>query len=265
MLICYLDDSGTDGSAPVLTMAGYVGTSSNWIAFERASKTIFDRFEVSRLHGKEFNDTKGDFANWPRRKKEDFAASLYMELGKVASFGVVASIAKSAFRKAKSAGAHARQSPYGYCFGQVLDQIMWSAVMQLAAANGATLSFVVERGNKNDADIIRIFNEEKWSTRHIGVEKVLKQVSFADKGSTFALQMADFLAFHARRYSMHCEKARKYLPLSDFQRLVFRLIPTAVALSHEFLTNEEIEIGYKDPQRWRDASPWLEHKPRPKS
>ena len=257
-MICYLDDSGTDAAAPILTMAGYVGPLPLWGVFEHSAKKIFADFKVAELHGKEFNDTKGDFAKWPRRKKEAFAARLYFELKKAASFGVTASIAKSAFAKAKSLREHERQSPYGYCFGEILDQIMWSSVMKTAVAKmGATLSFVVESGNKNDADVLRIFNEQKWSPRHIGVDKVLKSLSFADKGSTIALQMADFLAFHTRRYAAKCEKAQEYLPLTDLQKIIFYAILTAVSLSHEFLTNEEIRAGSKDPKRWRGASPWL--------
>jgi hypothetical protein len=68
--------------------------------------------------------------------------------------------------------------------------------MKTAVARlGATLSFVVEAGNKNDADILRIFKETRWSRKHVGVYKVLRSVSFADKVSSVALQMADFLAF----------------------------------------------------------------------
>jgi Protein of unknown function (DUF3800) len=256
VLVCYLDDSGTDRSAPILAMAGYVGSLHRWRAFERSAKDIFDEFGVTELHAKEFNDTKGEFRKWSRRKKEAFIARLYFELRKAALFGVTASIAKSAFGKAKSLGEHPRQSPYGFCFGKILNQIMWSAAMKTAAANGATLSFVVEAGNKNDADVRRIFNEEKWSPRHLGVDRVLKKISFANKASTIALQMADFLAFHARRHQAQCERVRHYRPLSDFQRLIFQLIPTTADLSHEFLTHEEIKAGFKDPKRWRKVSPW---------
>jgi hypothetical protein len=190
-------------------------------------------------------------------KKEAFAARLYLVLTKVADFGVAASIKKAAFAKAKSLGEQPGESPYGYCFRQILDQIMRSAVMKTAAMRGGTLSFVVEAGNKNDADVVRVFNEEKWSPRHIGIEKYLKAVSFADKGSSIALQMADFLVYHARRYVMQCERAQAYLPLSDFHKVIFHAVPTAVCISHEFLTNEEIEAGVIDPNRWRTITPWM--------
>jgi Protein of unknown function (DUF3800) len=257
MLVCYLDDSGTDKEAPVLTMAGYVASFTGWTLFEYDAKKTFADFKVSVLHGKEFNDTKGDFEEWSRRKKEAFAARLYRDLTKVVHFGVTASIKKAAHARAKSLGEQPSESPYGHCFRQILNQIMPSAVMKTAAMQGGTLSFVVEAGNKNDADVVRVFNEEKWSPRHIGIEKYLKKVSFADKTSCIALQMADFLAYHARRYVMQCEKARAYLPLSDFHKVVFHAVPTAVCINYEFRTNEEIEAGIIDPNRWRSITPWM--------
>lgn len=257
VLICYLDDSGTDKAAPVLTMAGYVGTYTGWALFEQDARKTFDNFGVKVLHGKKFNDTKDDFEKWPRRKKETFAAHLYWDLRKVAEFGVSASMKKTAFAKAKSIGEHPNESPYGYCFRQILDQIMFSAVMKIAATRGGTISFVVEAGNKNNYDVLRIFNEQKWSPRHLGVDRVMKSVSFADKTSSIALQMADFLAFHARRYVMQCEKARDYLPTSDLLKVIFYTVPTAVSISHEFMTNEEIKTGIIDPQRWRTITPWM--------
>jgi hypothetical protein len=238
-------------------MAGYVASFTGWALFEQDARKTFADFKVSALHAKEFNDTKGDFEGWSRRKKEAFAARLYWDLVKVVHFGVSASIKKVAHARAKSLGEQPSESPYGHCFRQILDQIMPSAVMKTAALRGGTLSFIVEGGNKNDADVVRVFNEEKWSPRHVGVEKYLKGVSFADKRSCIALQMADFLAYHARRYVMHCEWARAYLPLSDLQKVAFHAIPTAVCINYEFRTNEEIEASIVDPSRWRTITPWM--------
>ena len=135
---------------------------------------------------------------------------------------------------------------------------MQSAVMKMAASRGGTLSFIVEAGNKNDQDVLRIFNEERLSPRHLRVETVFRYfVDYADKTSSIALQMADLLAFYARRHAMKCEKAREYIQVSDLEKIMLRAIPTAADLSFEFLTNEEIAAGEVDPQRWRKPSPWL--------
>jgi hypothetical protein len=260
VLFCYLDDSGTGNDSPVLTMAGYVGAIHSWIAFEQRAKKVFAVFGVTELHGKEFNDTKGDFKDWSRSKKEDFAAQLYKHLRQTVEFGVNFSITRSAYHRARfEFGEKPRESAYGYCFQNVVDTIMRSNVMKYCAAeHQGTISFVVEAGNKNDPDILRIFNEIKFDPRHIGIDRVLKSVTFVDKGSTIALQMADFLAFHSRRYSVQCERAKAYLPLSDLQKIIFTAVPTATSLAHGYLTNEEMAAGVTAPPNgWRGVSPFF--------
>ncbi len=258
MMVCYLDDSGTDKQSPVLTMAGYVGLQPHWDVFERSAAKIFAAYGVTSLHAVDFNATKNQFKGWQRRRKEAFIANLLLELKKAAPFGVMASITKTAYAKAKSLGEHAQQSAYGHCFGNVLDAIMWSKQMKFAASRGATLSFVVERGNKNDCDVQRVFDKAKWDSRNVGAEKVLKSVEFADKNSAIALQMADFLAFTGRRLALHSERQRKYLELTDLQKITLYSIPIANSHSHTFRTNKEIAASEKDPNMWRNETPWLD-------
>jgi hypothetical protein len=153
-------------------------------------------------------------------------------------------------------GEKSRESAYGHCFQNVVDAIMRSNVMKYyAAEHQGSLSFVVEAGNKNDADIVRIFNEIKLDPRHVGVDRILKTVTFADKGSTIALQMADFLArsnVKERRPICLCRTCKKW-SLMQFQ--------TSASVSHGYLTNEEIAAGITSPPGgWRRVSPlyWLQ-------
>jgi hypothetical protein len=257
MMVCYLDDSGTDAQSPVLTMAGYVGLKPHWAAFENNAAKVFADFNVTLLHGYEFNATKGQFKGWARKKKEAFIITLFSELRKAAPFGVMASITKTAHAKAKSFGADAQKSAYGHCFGQILDSIMWSVHMKSAATKGATLSFIVERGNRNDADVTRVFNKAKWNPGNLGAEKVLKSVEFTDKSSTIALQMADLLAFTGRRLALHSERERKYLELTNLHKIILS-IPIANSHSHTFRTNEEIAAGIQDSNTWRNSTLWLD-------
>lgn len=256
VLVCYLDDSGS-GDEPIITMAGYIGAYPRWLEFEQAAKKIFDKFGITELHGKEFNDTNGQFEGWRQKKKEAFAALLYLQLRGISALGIDCGITRAAYRKARiKHGHYPNESGYGNCFRRIVDTIMQSDMMKYyAAEHKGTLSFVVEAGNKNDADILRVFNEMKYNPNHVGVVDVMKSVAFADKGSTIALQMADFLAFHSRRYKSQCEKAKSYLPLTDLQKVIFRVVDTKTSLNHGYLTNEEIASGYKDPNTWRVIDP----------
>ncbi|MGY3506329.1 hypothetical protein ACVWYJ_006948 [Bradyrhizobium sp. USDA 4471] len=252
MIVCYLDDSGT-GEEPILNMSGYVATDSQWSEFELAARDIFNKFDISELHAKEFNDTKDQFKGWPRRRKEALALSLYAELRRCRALGIDSGITRAAYQRARHQFGHEpNESRYGNCFKWIIETIMQSDMMKFyAAAHKATLTFVVEAGNKNDADIRRVFDQMKFNPNHRGVVEVMKTVEFVEKGSSIALQMADFLAFHSRRYKSQCEKARRYLPLTDLQRLIFKGIDTKTNLSYEYRTNEEIAAGYKDPNSWR--------------
>jgi hypothetical protein len=256
VIVCYLDDSGT-GEEPIITIAGYIGTHSRWLDFEREAKNIFDAFGISELHGKEFNATKGQFRGWPQKKKEALAAHLYLQLREISALGIDCGITRTAYRRARfEHGHYPNESGYGNCFRRIVETIMRSDLMKYYVSEyQATLSFVVEGGNKNDADILRVFHEMKFNPSHVGVVDVMNSVSFADKGSTIALQMADFLAFHSRRYKSQCEKAKSYLPLTDLQKVIFHTVDTKTSLNHGYLTNEEIRSEYKDPTTWRIIDP----------
>jgi hypothetical protein len=46
---CYLDDSGTDGTTPTVTMTGYLSSASEWNRFERKTKALFKRYKIGHL------------------------------------------------------------------------------------------------------------------------------------------------------------------------------------------------------------------------
>ena len=61
MLVAYLDDSGTDDSSPITTIAGYVARDDAWTAFETDVAPILAGYGVQALHAKDFHDTRGSF------------------------------------------------------------------------------------------------------------------------------------------------------------------------------------------------------------
>jgi hypothetical protein len=67
---------------------------------------------------------------------------------------------------------------------------------KLLGRNGVDISFVIEGGNKNDNNILNVFNAVR---RKYKLENKLKSISFMNKDSSKALQLADFFAFFSRR------------------------------------------------------------------
>lgn len=52
--------------------------------------------------------------------------------------------------------------------------------------------------------------------------------------SSIALQMADFLAFHSRRYKSRCESAKEYVAMTDLEKMVFYGVDTKTTLNFEY-------------------------------
>ena len=93
------------------------------------------------------------------------------------------------------------------------------------SVEGIDLSFIVETGHKNDGDLVKVFNiVKKALERKDGMGHKLKSISFADKKSCVAIQMADFLAYHVgRRVADVEENARKPgLPHTPIMQLMLK-------------------------------------------
>lgn len=197
MLVCKLDTSTTDDEKAVVCMAGYLALLPAWAAFEIAARRVLDEYKVTLLHAKEFYDTKGDFAGWPRDKKEGFVRKLQHNciLGRL-DLGVVFAAPKAAWTEAKRehGGAHS-ESVFGFCFRAILDQILQDEIVGKVIADGETLSFVLESGDENAGDALRIWREAKARHNHL-----LYSFGFAAKDSAIGLQIADFLAVTSRKY-----------------------------------------------------------------
>jgi hypothetical protein len=196
VLVCKLDASGTDHENKIVTMAGYLGLLPHWFEFEIAARSIFNREHVTVLHAKEFYDTKGEFTDWGRDKKERFIRDIHSaSLGQL-ELGITYSVIKAEFEKAKQKYnvAH-NESPFGRCFGSIIDLLLSYPVVSLALEHGENLTFVLESGDENAGDAQRIFNQIKMNLKY---ERFLYSFGFADKRS-IGLQWADFLAVTSRR------------------------------------------------------------------
>lgn len=192
MLVCYLDDSDAEQSS-VVTLAGYAQPISQWEAFEVHAEKVFARFGVTLLHGMKFHGTKDCFKGWGYRKKRDFIDSLYYGFGVM--LGISHSVPKNQFRKNQKNEWRARQmSAYGYAFNAMVGGFKYSDFTRsFVEAEG--LSFVVESGHKNNAELEKTFQ----ALREAPGEERLRSLSFSGKNGSKAIQLADLFAFYSRR------------------------------------------------------------------
>lgn len=191
---CYLDDSGKDQR--VLTLAGYVAHINAWRDFEIASEELLARYEVPIFHGKDFHDTKGTFAGWSRVKKQSFTREWYDIAKPKLEMGISISMRQQKYRsRQKELGLNQSMSVYGCCFSTIVATLIRnSRTAPYIEREG--ISFLVESGNSNNGEIEGWFHKFSEFPEFKGA---LKSISFVNKASSRAIQLADFYAFYSRR------------------------------------------------------------------
>jgi hypothetical protein len=205
MLQLYLDDSGTDDEAPVVTLGGYLASAAGWERFEHfAAPMLLEEGIRDCLHAVAFHHTDGDFEQWDGHRKSRFVRRLYAELAASKAIGMTFSARKRVYddRRAELNVNH-QISAYGFCFGGLINAMArkdWGR--DALVEHGCAL--LIESGNKHEGDIRRSFHE--LSKKYDLFRQMFPSLSFVDKRSSVAIQMADFLAYHDRRQLLHAER-----------------------------------------------------------
>ena len=107
-------------------------------------------------------------------------------------------------RKESRAQGMEKCTPYAYCFRVLCDRLLsesnsWvsGTIRQVRAAIQAEgISFILERGHKNNSEVKLLFREVRQ--RH-NLEGVLESISFQAKHDSRAIQLADLFAYYSRR------------------------------------------------------------------
>lgn len=197
MLTCYLDDSYTDGSS-IVTLAGYVATTQSWVGFEKGAAGLFEEFGVSVFHAIDFKRGTGSFKNWSRQRKIDLIDRMFELAFRGELIGVSISIKKSVWSEFKKIDRrNSGSSPLGMAFGLTLLRVCGESRFSSLIARD-DCSFIVEHGNKNNADIAAIFNRHKRQSTLPGA----KSLAFQAKADSRAIQLADFWAYYSRRIAL---------------------------------------------------------------
>jgi len=204
MLLCYLDDSGTDRQNRLVTLAGYIAKEDQWSAFETEVEPIFGRYGVKVLHTVDLHNTDGEFADWTVIKKQAFVARICLAMSHHVPLGMTMSALKGVYHvRAAESGRKRTVTPYAFCFNVIIDWILTSVIVG-RAAHSEGVSFILEGGSKNNAEAGKQFHVIK---KLHNLESVLGSICFVEKKSCRAIQMADLLAFYSRRHGIAMEKA----------------------------------------------------------
>ena len=194
-LVCYLDDSGNKED-PIITLAGYIAPAHDWHNFEVHARAAFDAIDLPYLHTVDLHMRKGEFKGWTREQTAEFANVFYKIIVQHVYAGFEFSVLKSTFEARKSDyNIEHQSSPLGFCLHGIVHRLVKDeAIKSVLEPPDVNLSFVVERGHKNNNDIRRRFdNIKKQDPERFG------SISFEPKQKRIALQAADFLAYFCRR------------------------------------------------------------------
>ena len=160
------------------------------------------QFGITVLHASDFHGTKRQFAGWTIEKKLAFVSELYALVRKRCLIGISVSIDKEGYRTAgERTGLNKNISAYGMCFNIIVESI--HNAPEIASFANQGVSFRVERGNKNDADVEQRF---EYFAAHPELIGILDTMKFVDKEHSKAIQLADFLAYYSRRHAEKCER-----------------------------------------------------------
>lgn len=197
MFACYLDDSGKDQR--VITLAGYVAHIDAWREFEIASEELLARYEVPVFHAKEFHDTKGAFSGWRKLKKRSFTKEWYDIAKPKLDMGISISMRQQNYRsRQKETGLNQSMSAYGCCFSSIVITLTRNP-RTAPHIEREGISFFVESGNSNNNEIEDWFQDVRKIPAFKGK---LKAISFVNKTSSRAIQLADFYVFYSRRHAV---------------------------------------------------------------
>jgi hypothetical protein len=155
VLICYLDDAGTDEISKFVSLSGYLGTVDAWGAFENDATDVMATFGTSYIRGRDLWGTRGDFENWSMNKKIEFIEALNNVLVKRLGLGLSFATLKSKFDE-RSEGRPRIQSAFGFSFEMLFHALIKDeSFAKIVREHGINLLFKIEEGNKNNEGILQ--------------------------------------------------------------------------------------------------------------
>lgn len=205
VLVCYLDDSGTDKGNRLVTIAGYAATDEQWRAFEAEVEPTFAKYGVDILHAVELEHSSGFFKGWTVLKKQSFVAQICGILLRHVPRGLSMSALKWKYKERAVESQRKRTvTPYTFCAGTLLNWVMTDLRLgKIANADGFSLIF--ECGNRNNAEAQQYLQGLRPTFPDL--DAAFRSISFVQKRQCRAIQMADLMAYYTRRHGAAMEIA----------------------------------------------------------
>jgi hypothetical protein len=190
----YIDEAGTHGSAPHMTMGALVGRINQWVHFNREWEKMLRQNGIEYFHTKKWKDSDGPFKGWNRANKAALIVRASDILRDTTSFGVSVKVRQQDYEENYKLGERPKKIPldtmYGLCFRYLADFITNMAARTFEGEDVEN-SFILESGHKNAGDAIRIFNQLKNGADNPGI---FRSIIFEGKKNQYGVQGADLVS-----------------------------------------------------------------------
>jgi hypothetical protein len=194
LLRVYIDESGTDKGAPVLTVAGYVAKPSQWQTFSKEWTRVLKPTGIKVYHATDAQACRGEFEGWKKEEVAALASKLLPIIPKYAA-GISINLNMRDFDAALEKRPELRScfpDPYGACF-----HWMTLKLVELAKKhNGEARFALIHEQNSQQHEAQEAYD---WIKDRRDTDGSLISLTFAKKDEFVPLQAADILAFEASK------------------------------------------------------------------
>jgi hypothetical protein len=208
VMTAYFDESGTHGEgSPVVTIAGFIASGDQWMAYERDLSQLLADHGVKVFHARKFRTCKGDFKGWPMTKRARFNSRFLKLADDHLAYGLAMILRPDDYTKIYRLHEFPRRARPDTQYGLCVRTALWkSAGLMKDRSTDWPLNIVLEAGHVNAGDAIRVFSEFQESL-HPEYAPSLGKLDFASKENCLPLAIADSLAYAFFRltagYSQH--------------------------------------------------------------
>ncbi|UPT64120.1 MAG: hypothetical protein M0D54_06140 [Hyphomonadaceae bacterium JAD_PAG50586_4] len=261
LLSVRMDEAGTDGKSPCLTMGGFVGTIPDWNRFDIGWRKRLKRVGMDDFHATEFWENQTAAARkLSSDEKRQFARKLWEWQHRCLRFAITSRLDNEAFEyycTQRPAWLH-RDSQFGLCFRLTVG----IAIPQAAKFFGdnVRMNFLLEQGHKNIGDAARIFSEIQSDT-DVDFTRKLGTFSTGKRTTYPGLQAADGIISTAQRIeSKNKQVFSDVEPQATLSELSTEKIPAPVLRAHfgNDIIDRYIEGRARERQEKHDS--WLTRK-----
>jgi hypothetical protein len=194
MLTAYFDESGTQGSSPILVVAGLVSESKQWLKFSNEWARALERANAPYFHMKEFAHGVGAFKGWKQEQKDNLILHLINIIMRRVKWRVWTAVVMEDYRN-YFRGDTTEEYPFSFgAFGCA------SRLRHLATqiSNNYLIPYAFEHGGKGSHNAFDSFN----NLLKKGDGNFYRMMSLTVSNSTelLPLQAADLHAYEVYKY-----------------------------------------------------------------